>query len=376
MKKYKLPIVLAIIIILIIVLSRNKSEGDTIKIGGAFIQTGPVALIGEFQINAAKLAVEDINAAGGVNGKKVELFIEDSTYDPKQALSAYQALKLKGLNYIIADGSPVVGAIHKTAITDGKLMMVPGATLPSYFDDNSMSCRIALTAKSFGPAYTELLGKKGYKKVATFLPDNEYGRGLAAEFDKAFIAAGGQIVLAEFYNAAAGVGDYRTSIAKIKAVQKDIDAIVVVQVANTVEPMFKQIKELGITKPMVSDYYTVKNPAMKDLSLVNGVSLVDYEYVSEASAADTEATAKFKAAYKAKYGKDPIYLAAGHYDAVKLIAEAVGKVGDNPKKVADYISTLKNYPAVTGAITFNSDCEVSRQAVFRSVKDGKVVDGI
>lgn len=375
MKKYIIPVVvIALIVFVAVSVSKSKNQTNTIKIGGAFIMTGPQALIGELQKNAATLAVDEINSTGGINGKKVELIIEDTAYDSKQAVNAYQALKFKDVRYVVTDGSPVVAAIRKLVVDDGNFIIAPGATTPVYFDDNNLSCRIALTARNFGPAFSELLGKKNYKKVATLLPDNEYGRGLANEFSKAFEATGGKIIISEFYNTAPSAGDYRTNLTKIKGYKSQIDAVVLVQVSNTIEPMLRQVKEIALGKSIVSDYYTVKNPSLKDLSLANGIDFVDYEYLSTPATNDSSGTAKFKAEYKTKYGSDPVFLVAGHYDAVKLTLEAIGKVGDNPQKVADYVSGLKDYEAVTGNLTFNSDCEVDRQTVFRKVKDGKVVE--
>ncbi len=372
--KKNILIAVVVIILIAIFVSGGKKQTDTIKIGGAFIMTGPQALIGELQRNAATLAVDEVNATGGINGKTVELIIEDTSYDSKQAVSAYQALKFKDIRYLVADGSPVVAAIRKLVVDDGNFIIAPGATTPVYFDGSNLSCRIALTAKNFGPGFSELLGKKGYMKVATLLPDNEYGRGLADEFTKAFNVTGGKIVVSEFYNTAPTAGDYRTNLIKIKAYKSQIDAVVLVQVSNTIEPMLKQVREIGLGKPIMSDYYTVKNPSLKDLSLANGIDFVDYEYLSTPVVDDGVLTAKFKLDYKNKYGSDPVFLVAGHYDATRLVMEAIREVGDNPQRVADYISSLKDYKAVTGILSFNSDCEVDRQTVFRQVRDGKVVD--
>jgi len=367
-------ILVLVSIVIVVALNIFSSEKSTIKIGGAFVLTGPVAILGELQVNAANMAVEDVNAQGGINGRKIELIIEDSAFDPKTALNAYQALKLKGVKYIIADGSPVVSSIRPAALKDGNLIFAVGATTPGYFDGSDLSCRIALTAKNFGPAFTQLLEKKGYKSVVALLPDNEYGHGLYDEFTKAFTANGGKIIAVEFYNTTSTAGDYRTNITKLKSFQGDVDAMIVLQVSNTVEPMLKQIKELGWYKSMVSDYYMINNPALKELSLANGIDFIDYQYSRESSLNESETEKTFKEKYTAKFGSAPVFIGAGHYDVTKLIIEGIKNAGDNPQKVANYISKLKNYEAVTGNISFNDDCEVSRDTVFRTVQDGKIID--
>ncbi len=380
MKKLIWAIVVIIVIVIIIIsVSGNptptdQTQKEPIKIAGLFALTGPTASLGEIQKNAATLAIDQVNAAGGIDGRQVELILEDSAYDPKVAVNAYNAAKLKGARFYSADGSPVVASVRKLVIDDGSFMIAPGATTPVYFDNNPRSCRIALTAKNFSPAFAEYLVKDGKMKVAYLFPNNEYGQGLAEIFDTAFVAKGGTIVSKEFYSAAAGAADYRTEIAKIKAIEKSIDAVVFVQVGSTVEIMLQQFKEIGLSAPLYTDYYTVQNPALKNLALANGVKFVDYDYSRETVASDTEIARSFKEAYSTRFSLPPVFLAAANYDAMVLVLKAIAAVGDDPQKVGEYISQLKDYPAVTGGLTFNSDCEVDRTYKFRKVTDAKITD--
>ncbi|HEY0908404.1 MAG TPA: ABC transporter substrate-binding protein [Candidatus Paceibacterota bacterium] len=368
----------AIIIIILVIWGisaaqkKNVTSQGPVKIGGAYILSGPVALVGELQRNATAMAVKEINDAGGINGRPFEVVMEDAQYEAKTAVNAYQALRQKGIKFIIADGSPVAAPIRPMAVADGNFMMVPGATAPSYFDGDNRTCRIALTAKNFGPAIADALVAKGYKKVATFYPENESGRGFYDEFTKAFAAKGGEVVVSEFYSAS-GSGDYRTNLAKIKAKLKEVDAIVMQQVLNTIEPMFKQMSDLGIDKPIVTDYYTINNPAFKNLSLANGIEFIDYEYAKTDKATDSKRVKDFKANYRALYDSDPTFFAASTYDSIYIIADAIKEVGDDPAKVGAYVSKLKNYPAITGTVSFNDDCEVDRTISLSKVVDGRIV---
>lgn len=368
----------AIIIIILVVWGvsaaqkKDLASKEPVRIGGAYILSGPASLAGELQKNGTAMAVKEINDAGGINGRSLEVIMEDSQYESKTAINAYQALKQKGVKFFIADGSPVAAPIRPMAIADGNFIMVPGATAPSYFDGENRSCRIALTAKNFGPAITDVLGERGYKKAATFYPDNEAGRGFYDEFSKAFAAKGGEIVVSEFYSAS-GSGDYRTNLAKIKAKLKDVDVIVMQQVLNTIEPMFKQMTELGIDKPIVTDYYTINNPAFKNLALANGIEFIDYEYAKTDKSSDSKRVKDFKANYRTLYNSDPTFFSASTYDAIYLIADAIKAVGEDPVKVGAHVSKLKNYPAITGTISFNDDCEVDRMISLSKVVEGKIV---
>jgi branched-chain amino acid transport system substrate-binding protein len=380
MKKITWAVIVIVIILIIIAVSGgfrsslDQASREPIKVAGLFALTGPTASLGEIQKNAATLAIAKVNEVGGINGRTVELILEDSAYDPKIAVNAYNSAKLKGARFYSADGSPVVSAVRKPIIDDGSFIIAPGATTPVYFDGNSRSCRIALTAKNFGPAFAEYLLKDGKMKVSYLLPNNEYGKGLAELFETAFTAKGGTIVGKEFYNAAPGVADYRTEIAKVKSTEKNVDAIVFIQVASTVEIMLQQFKELGLTKPLYTDYYTIQNPSLKNLAAANGIKFVDYDYSREMLPGDSEIARSFKEAYTKQFNQPPVFLAAANYDAMSLILAGIKAVGDDPQKVGDYISTLKDYPAVTGGLTFNSDCEVDRTYKFRKVTDAKIVD--
>ena len=138
---------LVIVIIIVIVIIRISSSGtpaavpaskEPVKIGAALMLTGPAALLGELQKNAINLAVEKINADGGINGRPVEVITEDAVYDPKQAVSAYQALKQRGLKNFIIDGSPIIAATHQLVVDDGNFSIAAVAA-PSIFD-NLFSC--------------------------------------------------------------------------------------------------------------------------------------------------------------------------------------------------------------------------------------------
>jgi branched-chain amino acid transport system substrate-binding protein len=376
-KKITWGIVVVVVVILIAVgISKNSPKGSTepIKIGGAFMLTGPTAHLGELQKNAVTLAVEKINNDGGINGRRLEIVIEDSAYDPKTAISAYQSLKTKGIRNFIIDGSSVVAATRRLVVDDGNFTISAIATAPSYFDGSNHTCRIALTAKTLGPAVSDLSLKNGYKNIAVFMPDNEYGRGFADEFARSHKDKGGTVVLQEFYDASPSANDFRTSITKIKAVQANIDAIVISQIQNNIEPMLKQMKLLSLSKPLVSEFPTMTNPVLKDMSLVEGAEYVEAEYTKEISPTDLPEGKSFKENYRARYGTDPILFAASHYDVVMILAKAIGEVGENPQKIADYVSSLRNYQGITGKLSFNSDCEVERNITYKKIVGGKIVD--
>lgn len=374
-KKSIWAVVIIVVVLVMVVLSvkRNTGSSEAVKIGALYTLTGPLAPYGEFQKQAAEMAVKRVNDAGGINGKPTELFIEDTASDAKKGVDAYNALKLRGIKYYIAESSSVAVAVRPLAVSDGNLLMTAGATSPAYADGNELTCRTTMTAKDIGPALAARLTGKNFKRVSYLGSNNEYGKGVADELNKALAASGGKLVVTEYYDAT-GTGDFRSNIMKIKADMKDTDALVTVNAANTVEAMFQQIKNGGWTKPIFSDYNTIPNPALKERSVANGVEYVDWSFESGADAADSEVTKSFKQEYAVKFGKDPIVAVAGYFDGVDLVLKALKSGAQTSTEVSRYLQGLKDYDVVLGKIkSFDSDCQASRGYVFRKVENGNFV---
>ncbi|MES2216003.1 MAG: ABC transporter substrate-binding protein [Patescibacteria group bacterium] len=367
--------VIVIVVLIIIAIVVKKPASEAVKIGAIYTLTGPIASYGEFQKQSAETAVKEINDAGGINGKPVELLIEDSASDAKKGVDAYQALKLKGVKYYIVEYSPVAAAVRPLAVEDGNLVMTSGATTPAYIDGKDLSCRLTMTAKDIGPALAQYAREAGYtSKAVLLLPNNEYGTGLAQEFEKAYSAADGVVIAKEFYDAS-GSADFRTNITKLKPLMSEAQVLITVNVANTAQPMFEQLQTLGWNKPILSDYNTIQNPAIKDKKLVEGVAFVDWTYTPESKATDSDLTKNFKSVYTKEHNANPTVAAAGYYDGVKIILDAIQKSGTDPKKVAAYIKNLKNYEVITGTIvSFDEDCQAARSNAIRKVQNGVVVD--
>jgi len=370
-----------IVIVIVIVggyyLFFNKKEevlGEPIKIGGVYILSGPVAAYGEIQMHASQMAIDEINASGGINGRPLELVVEDSAYDPKQAVSAYENLKLKGIKFFMADGSPILGAIHPKIVEDGNFNIAQGSVLPSYRDGKKYTCRIAITAEVFGPAMADFLTDQlKARKVSFLVSNNDYGRSMESETSRVFIKNGGQVLASEYFGTSDG--DFRTQITKLKAKQDETDALFIINPANTIEPLLKQLGELGWKKPIISDLWTVRNPQLKEIALAEGIYLADYEYNPDDGGADSAKAREFKEKYRSKFPEKPAYLAAAVYDSIKILAEAFRARGtDSIEAVSDYITKIKNFEGVTGTLSFTDDCEVTRNVVFRRVSEGKIVD--
>lgn len=361
MKKKIIWAIIIIVVIILVVLGVNKGDDNgKIKIGVLTPLSGPLAIAGEVQKNALAMVVKDNP------NEKIELIYEDSRYDPKTSVSGYEALKMKGVKIIIADGSPVVAAVREKAVQDGIMIFAQSATTPAFTDDSPLTCRIGLTADILGGSISEYVNDTlKYKKIAMLSPNNEYGKVMIEQVKASFVALGGEVVDVEIYDQASG--DLRSNILKLTEKQKDIDALVVIN-NITPEPMFNQLKEMGWSKPIVSDIWTITSPNLKNRTISKDVKFVDYMYSPQADLNANSDAVNYSNTYTSNYNASPILLGALTYDSYNILSKAINEVGGNPKKIAEYLLKMGEFKGITGDVSFDGSCQnINKKLVWRKV---------
>ncbi|MCA9352471.1 ABC transporter substrate-binding protein [Patescibacteria group bacterium] len=350
----------------------KNNNNETIKIGHIAILTGPLASVGEAQLHAASLAVEDINSTGGVNGHELELVVEDYGYDTKQALQVYERFDKQGIDYFLADGSSGVAVLREQFVDDHNVNIAAGATTPVYFDGSPFTCRIALTADDYARKIANTLNERSYRTIGLLAAQNEYGEGMLESLNVHLPRVGMSVISAERFNTSDT--DFRTHIAKLTHIQDQLDALVVINPTNSVTALFKQVHELGITVPLVSDNWTVLHPSIHSREYFDNVVFVDYEYSVDDTLTNSDKTKAFVERYQDRFGSYPIMLAANTYDSMMLYAQAFNAVGYvDPAKVANYfVNDMQPYQGISGTISFDHDCEVVRNAVVKEITDGVI----
>ncbi|MFZ5854373.1 MAG: ABC transporter substrate-binding protein [Chloroflexota bacterium] len=353
--------------------------GDTIKIGGGFALTGDESALDLPAANGAKLAVKEINAAGGVLGKQIDLIIHDSQY--KMDVTAQTAKQFVEqdkvqamIGYTDTDSVLASGPTFQAA---GIPFITVGATSPKIPSQVGDMMFLAAFGDNVQAAAGAEYALKNFGKNAYLLWDKgvEYTTLLGAYFKARFTEAGGTIVLEDSYDDKAT--DFSAQIAKIKALSPQPDFYYVAAMPYNVGPLVKQMRDAGITGPIVGgDGYDTP-----DLVSVAGPA-ADNVYFSTHALMDatggTEGIKKFIAAYNKEYGHDPenAFAALG-YDTVYLLVDAIKRAGSmDAKALKAAIEATKDFPGITGSITFSADSHVPKKGVtIIAVKDQKFTLG-
>ena len=353
----------------------SSGTGDTIKIGGGFALTGAESALDLPAANGAKLAVKEINAAGGVLGKQIDLIIHDSKYDmPTTAQTAKQFVEEDKVQAMIGytDTDSVI-ASGPTIQAAGIPFITAGATSPRIPDQVGNVMFLACFGDNVQAAAGAEFALGKFGKNAYLLIDKgvEYTTLLGAYFKARFVEAGGTIVLEDTY--ADDATDFSGQIAKMKTLSPKPDFFYIAAMPYNVGPLVKQMRDAGIMGPVVGgDGYDTP-----DLVSVAGAAAENVFFTTHAlmdSTGGTDGIKKFIAAYKAEYGHDPenAFAALG-YDTVYLLVDAIKRAGSmDSAGLLTAIGATKDFPGTTGAITFANGAHVPQKGVtIIEVKGGK-----
>lgn len=338
--------------------------------------SGAIAHLGKDNENGAIMAVEELNAAGvTIGGKKVtlKLMTEDDAADPKQGTAVAQKLadaKVSGVVGHLNSGTSIPASkIYSDA---GIPQISPSATNPKYTRQGfKTTFRVVADDTQLGGT----LGKyavatlKG-KSIAVIDDRTAYGQGVAEEFSKAVVAAGGTVVAKEFTTDKAT--DFNAILTTIKG--KKPDVVFFGGMDAVAGPMLRQMKSLGIAAKFMGGDGICSTELVK----LAGDAVTDNQ-VFCAEAGGVEGQAKvgmddFKKKFKAKFNADVQVYAPYVYDSVKLMVAAMVKAGSSdPAKYLPVLAATKDYKGVTGPISFDNKGDIMGGALtLKTIKGGKL----
>jgi branched-chain amino acid transport system substrate-binding protein len=363
-------ILILIVVIVFVAADRHTVSNAPIEIGVSTMLSGSWASLGDNIVNAAKLAVSDVNASGGINGRPLKLVVQDAGLDSKTGLSAAQTLiNADGIRYIIGGTSsngtmaaaPVANAaraIYMTPVTGGT--NVDGAGEYVFRTANSD----LLAGRDLAQAAIKL----GYKKLATVTEVTEYTLDIKKTFENTATTSGAQVLASEEFQP--NTTDFRTIVAKIKAAKPD--AILILSQTGVGGATFmKQAKEAGIKAVFFSDFTFVANEdAKKVVGSFDGVYFADPSYGSDAT------TTAFFNKYSQAYGSPSVipFHAASTYDSVMMLAQALRAVGDDSEKAHNWLlANVKGWKGLMGTYSLDQNGNSNLGFVIKVVKGRQYV---
>ncbi|MBP2630804.1 MAG: hypothetical protein H6Q70_1432 [Firmicutes bacterium] len=352
------------------------ASSDTIKLGANLEMTGTNATFGQSATNGAKLAIKEVNAKGGVLGKKISLVVADNKSEAAEAANAMQKLisqdKVLGVIAPIASSSVIAGA---QVNMDAKVLAIsPTASNPKVTVDPATGktrdylFRAAFIDPFQGSVMANFATKTLKGKTAALYIDNssDYAKGLGQFFKETFIKNGGTIVAEEAY--LAKDTDFKSTLTKIKATNPDI--VFVPGYYQEVGMIVKQGREIGIKAAILGGdgWDSAKLPEIAGAEALNNTFFANHYSPDD----NSPAIKTFVDAYKAEYGETPDAFAALSYDATMMIIEAIKRAGsEDTVKIKDELAKTKDYQAVSGVITLNDTHDAVKSDVVIEMKDGK-----
>ncbi|GAB6181052.1 ABC transporter substrate-binding protein [Desulfotomaculum defluvii] len=351
----------------------NASSGDTIKIGFLGAKTGGHAAFGIPTLEGMKMAAEDINNAGGLLGKKIEIIEED--HGSKNTEGANVTQKLITRDKVVAIVGDPTTAITKIAapIAQQKkvVLLSAGAVGTGVVENGDYIFRDTLLDAVAAPAITKYVkDQMGWKKVAVITSmNNDYSVGLSKLFKAALAENGIEIVVEQSIQD----GDQNFSAQVTAVKEKNPDGIIFTGYYTEGGLLMKEVRKQGMTALMVGG-----DGLLGDVLMKMGGEAVEGSMVYCGFAADEnkagEKTKKFIEAYKAgNDGALPDMFAAQGYDAVMLLADAIKAANsDVPEQFRNELAKTKNWEGVSGVITFQENREPIKSPVYLlEVKEGK-----
>ena len=379
----KVVFLLSLILSISMILSACGPAGSsaaTIKVGGIGELTGDIPAVGASFKNAATMAVQEINDAGGldVGGKKyqIDFTIEDNAGKADQSASAAQKLITQDNVVAIIGPNASRYAIPASEIAESNktVLISPWSTNPQTTLDakTGQPKKYVFRAAFIDPFQGRVVAKFALDnlkaKNAAVLYDiaSDYNKGIAEFFKQTFEENGGKVVAFETYTT--GDKDFTAQLTKIKDTNPDV--IFLPNYYSEVPLQIQQAHRLGITAPFLgSDSW-----GSAELLTLCGKDCEGY-YFSTHYAADnaTPVAKKFIDAYKAKYGNTPDDVAALTYDSFGLLWEALKSAGKVDRQaVRDALAKIPNYEGVTGTMQFKEGSgDPIKSAVILQIKDGK-----
>ena len=348
----------------------EKASGDaeTIKIGALGPLTGPLAIYGVSATNGLKLAIDEINANGGILGKQVELNLLDEKGDSTEAVNAYNKLVDWGMVALVGDitSKPSV-AVAEVAAQDGIPMITPTGTQLNITEAGSNIFRVCFTDPYQGEVLAKFAKESLKAKTAAVVVNNssDYSDGVANAFIAEAEKQGIEVVAKEGYSD--GDKDFKAQLTKIA--QKNPDILFVPDYYEQDGLIAMQAREVGIKATIVGpDGWdgVAKTVDPSSYSAIENVYFANHYSTKDSN----ERIQNFIKNYKEKYNDEPSAFSALSYDAAYILKAAIEKAGTTDKEAVVKAIKEVDFDGITGHLTYDE-----KNNPVKDVKIIKIVNG-
>jgi len=347
----------------------EKRAADTIVVGHVASMTGDTATFGRSADQGMRMAIESINAAGGVLGKRIELVTEDDRSVTEEARTAAQ--KLLQRDQVIALLGEVASSRSLAAAPEAQRahvpMISPGSTNPKVTEVGDYVFRACFIDPFQGAVMARFAVEELHAKRVAILFDfkQDYSVGLAEFFRETARTLGAEIVADERYTS--GDIEFRAQLTTIRAAKPD--AIFVPGYYTELGLIAKQARELGVDVPLLGG-----DGWDSEKTIEIGGEAVEGYYFSTHYAADSDnpRVQAFVTEFRTKYGATPDAMAALGYDTALILADALGRAGSTEgSALRDAVAATRGFEGVTGKISMDEQRNARKDAVVLRIEGGK-----
>ena len=351
-----------------------SAYGQDIPIGFFAPITGPAAADGASAKNAVELGLKEVNDAGGINGKKINLVIYDDRLNPQEAVAIANKLIERDKVVGVVSGS-YSGPTRVSAPIFQKagIPMVAGYAVhpdvtwdPKEKKPNDFCFRNGFLGEIEGAAAAEFAVKNlKAKKISLIFMDNDFGRAISSGFAERAEKLGATVVTRQMYKFP-GEKDFRPYLTRIK--EGNPDLVFAAGYYNEAASIVRQAKELGMTSRIMGEegfdspkFLEIAGPAAEGVIIATNLDRDDPRPLVQ----------NFLKNYRKAYNEDADMVGASSYDAFMILVNAIKKAGTNPKAIQKALLETKDYNGLTGKISRFVQGEVVKPVQIQVVRDGK-----
>ncbi len=363
--------VLALIVIIIYQFVIVVKRGEPVRIGFIGTMTGKYAALGSTARDGAILAVEEINTAGGLDGRPIEMIYRDDEGDPSKAATHAQALADTGINYIIGPFLTVSGTAVLPVINRSKVLTISGTTMGQNLADHDDYYLVLIPTTGFyGQLLAETAIRKGFRKFGAISDSRN------DPYCKTFI---------EGIKSGTGVGDsttvnevtFRTSsdvpYSEIVAplALEDLDGVFLCASPFDTAMLAQNVKRISKDVVLFSTSWGISSELVQNGGLaVEGL----YFFQSIDSTDPSENFLRFRDSFKDRFDRDPSYVAIFNYEAVQYLAQCLAQdPGASPEQVKELLLRKEGFKGVQSSFKLDGEGDVIRPLILHTVQAGTFV---